>query len=41
MTLQTFIIKIKQELTFTLLNIPDIEIPATLLSESLYITHQI
>ena len=41
MTPQTFIIKIMQELTFTLLDISDIEIQISLPSESLHIIHQI
>ena len=41
MTLRTLIIKIKQEITFTLLNISDIENPSIIRSESLRIKHQI
>ena len=41
MTLRTLIIKIKQEITFTSLNISDIENPSIIRSESLRIKHQI
>ena len=40
MTLRTLIIKIKQEITFTSLNISDIKNPSIIRSESL-IKHQI
>ena len=41
MILRTLIIKIKQEITFTSLNISDIENPSIIPSESLRIKHQI
>ena len=41
MTLRTMIIKIKQEITFTSLNISDIENPSIIRSESLRMKHQI
>ena len=40
MTLRTLIIKIKQEIMFTSLNISDIENPSIIRSESLRIKHQ-
>ena len=41
MTLRILIIKIKQEITFTSLNISDIENPSIIRSESLRTKHQI
>ena len=41
MTLRTLIIKIKQEIMFTSLNISDIENSSIIRSESLRIKHQI
>ena len=41
MTLQTLIVKIKQEITLTSLNISDIENPSIIRPESLRIKHQI
>ena len=41
MTLQTLIVKIKQEITLTSLNISDIENPSIIRPEYLRIKHQI